>query len=273
MISENIRRKLEALSGNATPPPAPESGPWFAPDAATAAPASSAPRLPLAGEGCATIDRAASDFWPSAARVAAGIHALVAAAPRRELSDGAACLLKALPASVVYLDIESCGFAGNPLFLVGALRVENGSFRLRQFFARNYDEEAAVLERVANQLSRGETLCTFNGKSFDWPFLKDRASVHRVALPETIAHCDLLHESRRTWGRTLPDCRLQTLEVHLCGRRRVADIPGAAIPDAYHHYVQSGDDRAIVDVIHHNAVDLVTLAELTLRLFDATAAV
>lgn len=225
----------------------------------------------LVGEGCATIDRAASDFWPDAERIAAGVHGLVGTRPSRELSEGAALLHRALPAGVVFLDIESCGFAGNPLFLVGALRIENGAFRLRQFFARHYDEERAVLQRVAEQLRPADTLCTFNGKAFDWPFLKDRASVHRVSLPLEISHCDLLHECRRVWGRSLPDCRLQTLEAHVCGRRRMADIPGSAIPDAYHRYVQTGDGRAMIDVIHHNAVDLVTLAELSVRLLQGAS--
>jgi uncharacterized protein YprB with RNaseH-like and TPR domain len=36
------------------------------------------------------------------------------------------------------------------------------------------------------------------------------------------------------------------------------------IPDAYHRYVKTGDARPMLDVIHHNALDLVTMAELML---------
>jgi uncharacterized protein YprB with RNaseH-like and TPR domain len=268
MISDEMRRKLEALSGmDRTHPPA-------GPPVVASPPAPALGALLSAGEGCARIERAASDFWPDAERVSAALHRLSAGADRfggRALSEDAASLLRSLPSGVVYMDIESCGFAGNPVFLVGALRIESGGFRLHQFFARHYDEEAAMLRCVAQQLHSGDTLCTFNGKAFDWPFLRDRANVHRVEFPAASLHCDLLHEARRTWGASLPDCRLQTLELHKCGRRRVADIPGAAIPDAYHRYVQTGDDRLMIDVIHHNAVDLVTLAELTVLLLDEAA--
>jgi hypothetical protein len=265
MISDEIRRKLEALSGVARTPVAEERPVTLSP------PAPAMGVMFGVGEGCARIERAASEFWPDAERICGALHRLAGVASGfggRGLSEGAASLLRALPGGVLYVDIESCGFAGNPVFLVGALRIEGGMFRLRQFFARHYDEEAAMLRCVAEQIHPGDTLCTFNGKAFDWPFLRDRASVHRVALPSAALHCDLLHEARRTWGASLPDCRLQTLEVHKCGRRRVADIPGSAIPDAYHHYVQTGDDRAMIDVVHHNAVDLVTLAELTVLLLD-----
>ena len=77
---------------------------------------------------------------------------------------------------------------------------------------------------------------------------------------------DLLHESRRVWGKVLPDCRLQTLEQKVCRRFRRDDIPGAQIPDVYHHFVRTADARLLAQVVEHNAWDLVTLADLLLRL-------
>ena len=77
---------------------------------------------------------------------------------------------------------------------------------------------------------------------------------------------DLLHVSRRVWGEVLPNCRLQTLEQFVCRRFRHDDIPGAQIPDVYHHFVRTGDARRIARVLEHNVWDLVTLADLLLRL-------
>ncbi|HUS47402.1 MAG TPA: ribonuclease H-like domain-containing protein, partial [Phycisphaerae bacterium] len=60
----------------------------------------------------------------------------------------------------------------------------------------------------------------------------------------------------------VPNCRLKTLESLLCGRYRPGDIPGSAIPDAYHGFVETGDARAIRDIVHHNMLDMLTMAQL-----------
>ena len=112
-------------------------------------------------------------------------------------------------------------------------------------------------------------MVTFNGKTFDWPFVRDRAAICGVELVEPDAHCDLLHVSRRRYRRSLPDCKLQTLELYVCKRRRVGDIPGSEIPAAYHEFVQTGDARLIRDVVHHNFLDLITMAELMIDLLAA----
>jgi hypothetical protein len=70
--------------------------------------------------------------------------------------------------------------------------------------------------------------------------------------------------SRRRWARVFPNCKLGTLEQLVCCRRRVDDIPGAEIPDAYHEFVHTADASRMRAVIHHNALDLVTMAELAL---------
>jgi uncharacterized protein YprB with RNaseH-like and TPR domain len=55
----------------------------------------------------------------------------------------------------------------------------------------------------------------------------------------------------------------------LCGRVRYDDIAGRSIPAAYHEYVRSGDPRQVRRVLHHNALDLLTLLQIALRLMDA----
>ena len=109
-------------------------------------------------------------------------------------------------------------------------------------------------------------LVSFNGKAFDVPVLRDRLGYHGIPSPSEPPHLDLLHAARRRWRDVLPDCRLQTLEWRVCGRRRAGDIPGEEIPDVYHRFVRTGDSSDVVTVFHHNALDLVTLADIALAL-------
>ena len=146
---------------------------------------------------------------------------------------------------------------------IGAMTWEDGELVVRQYFARHYGEEPAVLSAFLKQASGPRVLVSFNGKSYDWPYVRMRAAATGVPFHADFAHLDLLHASRRVWGKTLPDCRLQTLEHHVCGcPRRSDDIPGSQIPDAYHEFVRTGDAAKMLTVLEHNLLDLATLARL-----------
>src|SRR5206468_730554 len=88
--------------------------------------------------------------------------------------------VQAFPGRVLFLDLETCGFSGTPLFLIGLLRQMDGDLVVEQLLARNYDEEPAVLVEFWSLLRQCEVLVTFNGKTFDWPFVLDRSTVHRI---------------------------------------------------------------------------------------------
>ncbi|MHC4714307.1 MAG: ribonuclease H-like domain-containing protein, partial [Planctomycetota bacterium] len=183
-----------------------------------------------------------------------------------ELAPALECVAEIDPENILFLDIETVGFHGMGLFLIGLLRLREGRFQIEQLFARNYAEEASILEYLASYYSQCATVVTFNGRAFDLPFVAERAIVHRVELPAPPSEIDLLHISRRLWKDYLPNCRLVTLEQLICGRRRTGDLPSHLIPKAYHDYVQTGDARLIADVIRHNAYDLVTMAHLLAKI-------
>ncbi|MCD6405024.1 MAG: ribonuclease H-like domain-containing protein [Planctomycetes bacterium] len=170
------------------------------------------------------------------------------------------------PERILFLDIETAGFHGMALFLVGLLVYREGRFVVSGLFARDYAEEAAVLEYLRAAYGASDAVVTFNGRAFDLPFIADRALVHRVELTRPRLDVDLLHVARRIWKKTLPDCRLVTLEQLICGRRRTGDLPSHLIPQAYHDYVATGNARLMADVIRHNAYDLITMAHLLAKI-------
>ena len=198
--------------------------------------------------------------------------------------------LSRLPARGLLFDLETLGFHGRPLFLIGILHPESGprslpvpdpaghpdpgapgstkagEWRVVQLLARDYAEEEAILRAFALVAGEQEPWVSFNGKAFDLPFLRDRARFHHLGLPEPREHRDLLHVARRIYRGVLPNCRLQTLEAALFARYRHHDLPGEEIPAAYHDYVRTGEEEEMVRILRHNRDDLVTLARLHVHL-------
>lgn len=172
------------------------------------------------------------------------------------------------PRQAMVLDIETGGFAGAPVFLIGAVLLSEDELRVTQWLARDYPEERAILRGLAGAAAAHTTWITFNGKSFDGPFVRERAIVNRVPLAEPCTHLDLLHLARRRWRGRFPNFRLETLERCLCGSARVGDIPGADIPAMFHHFIRTGNAAPLRPVLEHNQRDLLTCVELLRRLLD-----
>jgi uncharacterized protein YprB with RNaseH-like and TPR domain len=208
-----------------------------------------------------------SSFWPQSQRLLESFT--LSSAARDTLHPELFAFAEHFPLSTLFLDLETCGFSGSMLFLIGVVWHDGDAWVLDQLLARNYSEERAVLETLWNIASRNQVLVTFNGKSFDWPMVADRSTLHRFDRKTATGpalHCDLLHHARRNWKHLLPNCKLQTLEQAVCKRVRHEDISGADIPVAYHQFVRSGNARELRSIMHHNAMDLVTLVEVTMKL-------
>ncbi len=187
-------------------------------------------------------------------------------AERRDDMDEEVRRLLLAPGRALFLDTETTGLGSAMVFMLGSMRITDSGILVRQVFARDYSEERALIEAWTQMLSSAEMLVSFNGKSFDLPVLRDRIAYHRFDAVQEPPHVDLLHASRRRWREVLPDCRLQTLEWKVCRRHRTGDIPGEEIPAAYHRFVRTGDAGDMLSVFHHNALDLVTLADIAVAL-------
>ncbi len=218
------------------------------------------------------VERSAGDAYPRSRELEkrclkAFEDAPLAVAEERYHSEILDCL-KAGPDRLLFVDVETTGLASGTIFLVGAMRWAGDRFIIRQFFARDYTEEPAILAALAADAASARVLVTFNGKSFDLPSLEERSRFHGINFRWRKAHCDLLHEARRQWKTILPDCRLKTLEALVCGMPRGPDISGREIPSTYHEYVKTKDARRMIAIVHHNARDLVSMADLLLSVIE-----
>ena len=181
------------------------------------------------------------------------------------LSDGA--VRGVPPGEWAFLDTETTGLAGGTgtcAFLVGVGHITPEGFRVRQFFMRDYGEEASSLDALTRFLEPFRVLITYNGRSFDQPLLETRYCMNRARHPfGRFVHFDLLYGARRLWKLRFDSCRLVDLENRILGVERQGDAPGALIPYLYFEYLRTQEIARLVPVFHHNATDILTLACLT----------
>jgi uncharacterized protein YprB with RNaseH-like and TPR domain len=177
---------------------------------------------------------------------------------------------------MLLLDTETTGLAGGTgtvPFLIGLGSFEDGALKIEQLFLRNLGGEAPLLHYLAERLAQASCLVTYNGKAFDWPLLRARFIMNRVALPESPPHLDLLHCARRVWKPRLTRVRLVEVEQALLGFYRQDDIDGAQVPGLYLDYLRGADPRRLLPVFVHNEQDLVALAAILWRLWAHFASV
>ena len=181
-----------------------------------------------------------------------------------------------------FLDIETLGLGDVTIFLVGILTFDpkvgldssptpwpEPELRLDLFMARDPSAEGAMLRQSIEILARSTTWVSFNGRSFDYPRLRNRAFRHGIALPACHRHLDLLILVRRRWKGELPDCRLGTVERRLLGLERSStDVPGREVPERYNDYVASGENRWVEPVLDHNRRDIAAMVVLLDRLVE-----
>lgn len=169
----------------------------------------------------------------------------------------------------LFFDIETTGTAGGTgtyAFLVGFGYVEEGYFQIRQFFLHDLAEESAFLHEIENFVRNYDSLVTYNGKCFDTQILKNRYLMHRKEDPlEEKKHIDMLFVARRLWKRRFRDCDLVNMERCVLQFFREYDIPGHLIPSAYADYLRFASTNLIQKVLHHNQLDILSLAVLTAR--------
>jgi hypothetical protein len=169
------------------------------------------------------------------------------------------------PSRALYLDTETTGLSGGTgtvAFLVGMAYFGEGGLVVEQLLVRNLGEEAPMLARVRERIRGASMLVTFNGKSFDMPLLRTRFVMARMPPPVEPPHLDLVHVARRLHKPRGLACKLTSLERTILGFEREGDIPSGDVSGCYLHFLRTGDARALLGVVEHNAWDVVAMAAL-----------
>lgn len=180
--------------------------------------------------------------------------------------------LKALssldPFNLKFMDIETLGLSNVPIILIGIAEIKGKWIESNQYLLRDIEEEPAVIEAYLSHLDEASVHVTYNGASFDIPYIKNRAHYYRMDYNLDQIHYDLIYPARNLWKDVLPNCKLTTIEENLFGIKREDDVPGAFIPDYYQSYLKENNIGPLIPIIEHNRMDIVSLASFLMKIYE-----
>ena len=171
----------------------------------------------------------------------------------------------------VFLDIETLGLFNRPIILLGLAKICGSRITVNQYLSRNAGEESAVLDAFLSNIDENSVFVTFNGQTFDLPFIKNRMKYFKINKTITHPHFDMMHHSRRQWSNKLTNCKLSTIERYLFNIIREDDIPGSLVPEFYETYAKTGNVGPLIPIIEHNQQDIITLAMIFSKLHEQHA--
>lgn len=168
-------------------------------------------------------------------------------------------------------DIETTGLSPKncQVILSGfVLPMGNGRFQMVQYFAESLSDEANVLNATMKVLEDVDFVITFNGQSFDMPFVEKRVNTLNInswKKATEIYNLDIYKIVRKFSDikKFVPNLKQKTLENFL-GLYTTRDdlIDGGKSVEQYYEYLVTKDPELERTILLHNSDDVKQLYRL-----------
>ncbi len=169
------------------------------------------------------------------------------------------------------MDTETSGLSANSasfVFMIGMGHFIEDQYVVEQLILPDLTYEKAFLYQIETIFARYPILLTYNGKSFDIPMIRGRCNFHMI--PDFCSenqHVDLLPIARKFWNKSLPNCRLSTMEKEVLKiQRDDQEVPGFMAPELYRDFLNTSDGSVLIGIAYHNEIDVLSLSAFLLLL-------
>lgn len=183
-------------------------------------------------------------------------------------------------------DIETTGLypKHNKIILIGFVHIIPGynDGELVQFFAETPEEEKDILLNTTHEVSESDILITYNGRSFDVPFLDTRCKKYSIHS-KNIFNLDLYQLVRNysTLKNVLGSLSQKSMEGFMqIEHLRADEISGGESVNLYNEYTANDSasfrsEELLKKILLHNKDDVLQLTRLIslLKYFDLNVAV
>lgn len=170
-----------------------------------------------------------------------------------------------IPPNSFVFDIETTGLSPKfcKVILIGILFNHNNQTIIKQFFAKSEESEYELLNSFINEIKNFEKHITFNGTTFDIPFLNARFIKHNIDFKlETNDDIDILKFIKPFKKKlSLTDCKLKTVEKYL-GIYREDTISGKESVELYKEFASNQNNDLKEVILLHNYEDIYYLGKM-----------
>ena len=170
-----------------------------------------------------------------------------------------------IPENHFVFDIETTGLNSKycKVILVGILYIKNKKTIIKQFFASSQDKEKELLTEFINHIKDFKHHITFNGLTFDIPFLNSRLKKYDIDyVLDKSDDIDILRLVKPyKENLSLSDCKLKTIEKYL-GIERADTISGKESVELYKEFENTQDIELKEKILLHNYEDIYYLGHM-----------
>ena len=135
-----------------------------------------------------------------------------------------------------------------------------------QNFTEDPGDEKRTVEEALERIEQADAVVTYNGDTFDLPFLQRRAQKYGLCdkLP-LLWSVDLYRWLKKYWpaASSMKSMSQKSVEEAFgLADRRTDEIPGGDCIPLYNYYLQTKDEKAKQAILLHNADDVRQLARI-----------
>ncbi|MDR7857012.1 ribonuclease H-like domain-containing protein [Tissierella sp.] len=167
--------------------------------------------------------------------------------------------------TVCFLDIETTGLSRdkNVIYLIGVLYLEGTAWILKQYFANSIAKEKDLLVQFISDISSFGKIITYNGDSFDLPFINHRLMHHQInsniSKDKSFDIYRIVKNNKQYLE--LENLKLKTIELAL-GFEREDIYSGLDCIGFYYDYIKSNNKLMKDNTLKHNYDDLVHMLDI-----------
>ena len=167
--------------------------------------------------------------------------------------------ISADPHDILYFDIETTGLsaARSDLYLIGYGYLEDDHFNTVLLFNNDGKSEPEMLQTFQDKLSSFGTLVSYNGDTFDIPYMKTKHDQFDVSTTiDTIRSFDI-YKITRKYKKLFNLSSMKQVDVEdLTGFARCSFISGGKLIEAYKSYLKYPSKTLLSDMLTHNHDDI-----------------